>query len=227
MTDPRVLTQQSDGESEINSDTSAQYLKKLQEHEANIQFYQPWWWSTNIYVHWNQTTCNTILNELLYMRNIWRQTLTNNKCTLHICQQYFTTYGNELHIMKCNENCHAHKRTQWNYPTTLNCYKLVSCIIKGTEDYIFARDVSFNITGKLIKYIQNHKNKIKLKQFFQHRRRWYHATATKTTREKQLSSVRSWCSGHNNKINQINTNSFLSIAKCGNSTKWNGRNKCR
>jgi len=41
ITDPRVLTQHSDGEAEINSDTSAQYLKKLQEHEANIQFDQP------------------------------------------------------------------------------------------------------------------------------------------------------------------------------------------
>jgi len=41
ITDARVLTQLSDGEGEINSDASAQYLKKLKEHEANIQFDQP------------------------------------------------------------------------------------------------------------------------------------------------------------------------------------------
>jgi len=41
ITDPRVLTQPSDGEAEINSDTSAQHLKKLQEHKANMQFNQP------------------------------------------------------------------------------------------------------------------------------------------------------------------------------------------
>jgi hypothetical protein len=39
--DPRVLTQHSVGEAEINSDTSTQYLMKLQEHEADIQFNQP------------------------------------------------------------------------------------------------------------------------------------------------------------------------------------------
>jgi hypothetical protein len=77
---------------------------KLQEHEADIQFNQPWWWSTNIFVHRNQTTCNTILNELsLYC--IWKTSEDKHKQPA-----IFHYIRNELQITKCN-NCHAHNLT--------------------------------------------------------------------------------------------------------------------